>query len=590
MISKKIIQISKIYQPQYIIDSLKLNYPNYEYINFNDDLIEEYIKNNSIEGFENALEIFQNIKNGAHKADFFRYYYLYLNGGIYLDSDAMLLTNFEDIMKDKSLVTVISCLNNNSIFNGFIACCPKHPIIFQILEFIYKIDKDELDKHYFDICIKFKKIIDSFDNKTILLLEERRKNTKDDIYYIDSYYEDKALIRHYYSKKKAVESLVSIEKKNNKKKIIGITLNIPSHFGNIFSNGLNQNSIYLGELLINIGFEVYFIINDKVKDITILEKLFYENNFKYIYIENIFKIDFDVIFFISFSHHLILNLTLRYNGTKCVYYDCGNIYLCDGEKILYNKGNGVNNYSKDFSGFYDLIMVIPQMVNTNLYYLQTLYRTKAIEVPFVWSPKAINYACKAQNIENEDELLWTSRDYNKIAIFEPNLSLMKWCVPALLIAENSYRIEKNIDHVYLNNTVNHGNIIKPELEKIVKSLDLYEDNKITCENRFNTLMFMKNYANIAVSFQMENPLNYLYFDLVWMGYPLIHNAHLIKDLGYYYEGFNYEEGGLLLNDVIKNHNFKSYIEKNRKLMDRFLVTNKELQLHYKKLIFELLNT
>ena len=31
---------------------------------------------------------------------------------------------------------------------------------------------------------------------------------------------------------------------------------------------------------------------------------------------------------------------------------------------------------------------------------------------------------------------------------------------------------------------------------------------------------MKDYASLAVSFQMENNLNYLYFDLAWMGYQL----------------------------------------------------------------------
>ena len=38
-----------------------------------------------------------------------------------------------------------------------------------------------------------------------------------------------------------------------------------------------------------------------------------------------------------------------------------------------------------------------------------------------------------------------------------------------------------------------------------------------------------------------------------MGWPIVHNAHLCKDVGYFYDGFNYEEGGNVLSDVIENH-------------------------------------
>ena len=86
-----------------------------------------------------------------------------------------------------------------------------------------------------------------------------------------------------------------------------------------------------------------------------------------------------------------------------------------------------------------------------------------------------------------------------------------------------------------------------------RSLDLFKEKKITSESRYNTLEFMSKHCDIAISHQWENPLNYLYLDLAWMGWPILHNASLCKDVGYYYEGFNYEEGGNVLLDVINNH-------------------------------------
>jgi hypothetical protein len=101
---------------------------------------------------------------------------------------------------------------------------------------------------------------------------------------------------------------------------------------------------------------------------------------------------------------------------------------------------------------------------------------------------------------------------------------------------------------------------------------------------------MSKYADIAVSHQWENPLNYLYFDLAWMGWPIVHNAHLCKDVGYYYDEFNYEEGGNVLNSVIENHdkNTENYIKENRKILDRYLPSNVELQKQYLGLITNLL--
>ena len=101
---------------------------------------------------------------------------------------------------------------------------------------------------------------------------------------------------------------------------------------------------------------------------------------------------------------------------------------------------------------------------------------------------------------------------------------------------------------------------------------------------------MSKHTDIAVSHQMENPLNYLYLDLAWMGWPVVHNASLCSDVGYYYDGFNYEEGGEILKHAILTHdeNADKYIKKNRATIDRYLPTNKDLQEEYKTLVNNIL--
>ena len=106
------------------------------------------------------------------------------------------------------------------------------------------------------------------------------------------------------------------------------------------------------------------------------------------------------------------------------------------------------------------------------------------------------------------------------------------------------------------------------MNNLTSTLDIKRDGIVSIEERYNTLRFMHQHADVAVSHQWENPLNYLYFDLAWMGWPIIHNAHLCKDVGYYYEGFNYEEGGRVLSDAILNHdqNYNEYLIKNREII------------------------
>ena len=77
-IPKILIQTNNIEPPKYYIDNIKKLIPNWEYKFFNDDDIIEYIKNNPIEEFNDAIEVYSKIEKGPHKADFFRYYFIYV--------------------------------------------------------------------------------------------------------------------------------------------------------------------------------------------------------------------------------------------------------------------------------------------------------------------------------------------------------------------------------------------------------------------------------------------------------------------------------------------------------------------------------
>jgi hypothetical protein len=145
MIPKILFQKSKGVQPDYVVQMIKKNIPNdWKYLNFiNGDEI-NFFNENPLEEFPNIVKVFESYPKQQHKADLFRYYFMYINGGVYLDSDAMIYTNITDIIQKYDFVTVNS-INPKHIFNGFIYAKPKNEIIYKALKDAYNIEISKLE-------------------------------------------------------------------------------------------------------------------------------------------------------------------------------------------------------------------------------------------------------------------------------------------------------------------------------------------------------------------------------------------------------------------------------------------------------------
>lgn len=170
-IPKIIFQTSKEKIPNYITNKIKKNSKNWEYKFFNDIDIINYFQTNPLEEFPDIINKFNYFKNGAHKADLFRYYYLYINGGVFIDSDAILEKNIDSIIKSYSFISVKSIVPN-TLFNGFIATHAKNIIVYESLKEIYNTTNEELNNNYHLICQQFLSIYNKYKNKNTHLLTE----------------------------------------------------------------------------------------------------------------------------------------------------------------------------------------------------------------------------------------------------------------------------------------------------------------------------------------------------------------------------------------------------------------------------------
>ena len=165
----------------YVIDMIHQQLDDtWTYEHYNDEGILNFFKMNPIDDLPDIESKFHSLKNGAHKADLFRYYYLYVKGGFYLDSDAMVYHNMNDIIKDYEFVSVYSCMAG-FIFQGILGARPKHEIMKKALYNAYNTDPSVLENCYIYWCQDLYNIVKNtkIDN-TIKIYKERYNNSDGD--------------------------------------------------------------------------------------------------------------------------------------------------------------------------------------------------------------------------------------------------------------------------------------------------------------------------------------------------------------------------------------------------------------------------
>ncbi|MFY7728209.1 MAG: DUF2827 family protein [Flavobacterium sp.] len=584
----KLFTVTKFRYPKHVEDT----FTDYTFYYEHAHTYQTFFTNHCISDIDLSYNEFQSIRNDIVKKICFVFFVLYVHGGFFIDLNVIPGKDLKTFtLKSNTFYCVESMLNNGTLFSGIFGSEKGNSLLLQLIKDIIALSNisSDITSNQLYALIKQKTGV-QFLSEKILYPHCASTLSPDNRMLFDHYYDPKVSYTIPFQN-------TPIKLPNNVK--IGITLLLLNDVKSFFSNGINQNSLFLCELLLNCGFDVYFIVEDTkllaISDET-MRDILYDPRFQLKKYSEILHAEFHVIITLSFSYgeQFIYNY-LKHMNTKHVGYFCGNSYIIETEKILYNQHKERQKDAYDFTinGLtkYDEIWSIPQMSEINLDFWSILFKCKCIEVPFVWSNNAITLFCKANKCKEEDLLYKNRGPDKKVAIFEPNISIMKWALPSILMCESAYRNNKHLKHLYVTNinssSTNDFNLT--QFNKLMNTLDIVKDKKCSIESRYTTLPFMSNHADIAVSHQWGNPLNYLYFDLAWMGWPIIHNAHLCKDVGYFYRDFHLNDGADILEKVIETHDLHKdkYLDDNRKAIARFLPTNVDIQEIYKNYIFQL---
>jgi mannosyltransferase OCH1-like enzyme len=118
------------------------NNPNYDYNFFDDNeaklFIQKYYDNNVVNAYDSLIP-------GAYKADLFRYCYLYINGGIYIDCKMICHINFDELYDNDYDLIVVQDRIPNAYWNGFICAKPQLEVFKKCIN---KIVENVKNKYY----------------------------------------------------------------------------------------------------------------------------------------------------------------------------------------------------------------------------------------------------------------------------------------------------------------------------------------------------------------------------------------------------------------------------------------------------------
>jgi len=395
-------------------------------------------------------------------------------------------------------------------------------------------------------------------------------------------------------------------------KTIGITIGLQGPKESIWINGIKMNAIFLANVLKRTGHHVYLLDTRKDVDrnsITGLlksEDLMWDDKMFPCYDYIIKKESCDILICLGTTLGPV-QAKLWKDGDpnrKVIKYACGNNYVIDMENMIFKEDPGVR---PTYNSLFDEIWYVPQQGYQNHEYYRVtnkLQADKVMPVPFVWDPMFIDSSEKfyGESVDADGKKMPTVEGVpvyvpNKkiedlqLIVFEPNMNVVKFSMIPTLIAEDY--LQKG-GEVFKNfHIASAARLYKnPFWKEFVGGLTLGQTKNskggalMQVQHRWPVHYLLSKWADIVISHQWENPLNYAYLDCLYLQFPLIHNADMLKDAGYYYPDFEIGKGSELLKWVVDNHdkNIEDYTERTEKAITRYTVYNEELVLTYSKLI------
>ena len=350
---------------------------------------------------------------------------------------------------------------------------------------------------------------------------------------------------------------------------VGVTLHIRQGQQSIWENGIFQNCAFLVQLL-NRSPAVRRAVLVNAGDATAVPDglMLKDGELSVIGLAEALQ-TLDVVIEMSALVPEAWVAQFREKGGRVAWMRVGNDYVIDIERAMHGKpaaslvGNKV----------YDAVWTLPQYENSCRDYFGLTARAPVRFVPHLWTPYFFDRGIAS--LPKETRFGYTpGRPRWRVCVFEPNVCMVKTSLVPMLACEEAYRARPGfLEVVRVLNTLH----LKENVQFLhfARSLDIVGHGVASFEGRFPTYEYMAREGDCIVSHQWENAQNYLYYEALYGGYPLVHNSPLMKEYGYYYPEFDAQAGGKALLDAFERHDreLPAYREKAKGLMAKLDVAN-----------------
>ena len=330
----------------------------------------------------------------------------------------------------------------------------------------------------------------------------------------------------------------------NRALVIGLTTPLITH-ATLYNNGLYQNILILYKLFASLGHTPYLIVTTEPTKET--GDLLLDNSYTCITPECVIRngLPIDVHIEVGMAVDIAFTGYLRTKGTRLVKYYLGNILNIDVEIITTVQDV---TFPHHCPGTLDELWTSPHYAQ-NIDYMCSLYRlpfSKGIVAPYVWEPMFVDGSWG----KGAEERSWITRD---IVITEPNISFQKSCLVPLLLAERfakAYpawrgRIVLMNSHRFATNT---------HAKTVLECLALHRAGRILYRGRQTIReLIEQNKDACFICHQVNNEYNYMALELMYSGIPVLHNASVWADFGYYWSDCAIDSAVAKLHSVLQTH-------------------------------------
>jgi len=358
---------------------------------------------------------------------------------------------------------------------------------------------------------------------------------------------------------------------------------------NIYSNGLFQNVFVFYRMFDAMGYAPILLISEKPKSVQGIPEMM--RSCRMMVTEDMLKQPMPnvvALLEIGMSLDPLVRQFVKMIGGRLLKVYLGNILNIDIEIPIFMPGN---HFAHHVVGRNDMVLVSPHYGQHAEYasYINHVVPPKELAkmiAPYVWDHNILT--------KNGSRMLqWrapATPEEEVFVVMEPNISFQKSGLVPLLILEKWYReVGKPKGWKGSIQVVNgeRYSMVPHFVHNIMPLLDIFKDARVELLGRRDIVSALTAWPSATfLLHNVNNEFNYMTLELLWSGFPVLHNSPSWVQFGYGYQDADLTAGAALVETIRKAHadKLETYRAHAATLAWRYSPYNPEIQAAWAKII------